>query len=178
MRKRITLFVALGLLVLAASAGVGLLAAQDSAAPATPPTPPVPPIPDTEIGLAKGSVFEVLVPPPAVPNTTDPGDLPPVGRAFPSAPPLVPHTVADFMPITREENWCVDCHMLDWTTPDEGDPTRISFSHYVDLRGDTDEIGSEVVGARWVCVSCHLPANDVPALVINTFGDESRATRP
>jgi nitrate reductase cytochrome c-type subunit len=61
--------------------------------------------------------------------------------------------------------------MLDWSAPDEGDPTRISFSHYVDLRGETDEIGSEVVGARWVCVSCHLPANDVPPLVINTFGD-------
>ena len=161
MRKRFDLSVTLGLLVLAASVGVGLVAAQDAAAP----------IPDTEFGLAKGSVFDVLVPEIAIFNTTDPGDMPAVGRAFASAPPLVPHAVADFMPITREENWCVDCHMLDWTAPEKDDPTPISFSHYMNLRDDTDDIGKEIAGARWVCVSCHVPVSEAPALVANTFGD-------
>ncbi|MCP4202348.1 MAG: hypothetical protein GY769_10480 [bacterium] len=161
MSKPVTLLVALGLLLVAGSGGVGLVVAQDSAEP----------IPDAEVGLAKGSVFEVPVPPVPMVNSSDPGDRPPVGRAFASAPPLAPHAVADFMPITREENWCVDCHTPDWRAPDEEDPTAIPVSHYVSLRGDTDEIGGKVVGARWVCVSCHVPETDAPALVGNDFAD-------
>ncbi len=167
---------ALWLIVTVASVGAGLAIAQDASqdapAPAATTTSARPqPIADTEIGLAKGSVFDVAVPPVPAGNISDPGDLPPVGRAFPSAPPRVPHAVADFMPITREENWCVDCHMLDWTAPGDDEPTAISFSHYMNLRGEADDIGSKIVGARWVCVSCHLPDVDTPPLVENTFAD-------
>jgi cytochrome c-type protein NapB len=161
MRKQVTLSAALGLFVLVWAVGVGLVVAQEAAAP----------IPDTEIGLAKGSVFELFVPPVPMVNTTDPGDMPLVGRVFAGGPPRVPHAVVDFMPITREENWCVDCHMLDWTAPGSDDPTAIPVSHYVNLRNDSDDIGGEVVGARWVCVSCHAPATDAPPLVPNSFVD-------
>ncbi|MFQ5527534.1 MAG: nitrate reductase cytochrome c-type subunit [Thermoanaerobaculia bacterium] len=164
MRKRITGSIALGLLVLVVSAGVGLLTAQEEAEP-------VSALSDTEVGLAKGSVFDVPAPPVPEVNVADPGDMPPAGRAFGGAPPRVPHAVGDFMPITRDENWCVDCHALDWTAPDGEDPTAIPVSHYVNLRSDTDEIGGRVVGARWVCVSCHVPETSAPALVGNLFGD-------
>ena len=168
MRMRVTLSVTLGLFVIVASAGVAPAVAEETE---TPDAQLESGIPDTEVGLAKGSVFDVLVPPVPKVNTSDPGDMPAAGRAFGGAPPLVPHAVADFMPITRQENWCVDCHALDWTAPDEDDPTPISVSHYVNLRSDTDEIGGKVVGARWVCVSCHMPETDAPALVGNSFGD-------
>lgn len=152
-----------------AMAGVGLVTAQDG--PESPPAEsPVSPISDTELGLAKGSVFDVPSPPAPVRNGAAPGDLAPVGRAFAGAPPRVPHTVADFLPITREENWCVDCHALDWTAPGAGDPTAIPVSHFVNLRGDTDEIGGRIRGARWVCVTCHVADTEAAPLVGNSFG--------
>lgn len=129
------------------------------------------PISDSDLGLAKGSVFDVLIPPVPAVNTSDPGDTPVVARAFDLAPPRVPHAVGDFMPISREDNWCVDCHMTDWTAPEEGEATPIPFSHYMDLRSGSSDIGEQVVGARWVCVSCHVPVTDAPALVANSFGE-------
>jgi cytochrome c-type protein NapB len=162
MGKRTTLTAASVLaLVVAAVAGGSAAAQGDSQTP----------IPDADISLAKGSVFDVPAPPVPRINVLDPGEMPLVDRAYPSAPPLVPHAVADFMPITRNENWCIDCHMLDWKAPEEGEPKPISSSHYVDLRGESDDIGEEIVGARWVCVSCHVPATDESALVGNTFGE-------
>ena len=141
------------------AADTGLEAGQQAAAP----------IPDTEIGLAKGSVFYMAAPPEAVINATDPGDGKLAGRAFASAPPRVPHLVADFLPITRDDNLCVECHTPDWRAPDISDPTAIPVSHYVDLRADTDEVGAKVVGARWVCVSCHVVKTEAPLLVGNSF---------
>ena len=129
------------------------------------------PVSERDIGLAKGSVFDVLVPPVAATNTADPGDAPPVAPAFDLAPARVPHAVADFMPISRDDNWCVDCHLTDWTAPQEGEATPIPSSHYMDLRNGDHEIGDTLIGARWVCVSCHVPVTDAPPLVANTFGD-------
>jgi len=150
------------LLVVVAVLIAGWTAAQDTAEDR---------IPDRELSLAKGSVFEVLIPPVPAINSSDPGDDPSVARAYDTAPPRVPHAVADFMPISRGDNWCVDCHMTDWTAPEEGEATPISFSHYMDLRNGSGEIGEEIVGARWVCVSCHVPVTDAAALVGNSFRD-------
>ena len=127
------------------------------------------PIRDSDLGLAPGSVFDVLEPPVPATNAADPGDLPPVARAYDTAPPRVPHAVDDFLPITRSDNWCVDCHMTDWQSPEEGEPTPIPFSHYMDLRNESTDIGEEVVGSRWVCVSCHVPVTETQSLVANSF---------
>ncbi len=171
MRKRFTLPAAVLAATLAPAAiGGGVAwAQQEGAAPVADASIADAPIADTQLGLSKGSVFDVPVPPVSAVNEADPGDLPLAPRAYPSAPPRVPHAVADFMPITRDENWCTDCHLLDWTAPEEGDPTPIPFSHYMDLRSESNDIGEEIVGARWVCVSCHVPVTDAPALVENTF---------
>ena len=147
-------------------AGVPLLLAVGSAAQDAAEQP----IADQDLGLAKGSVFDVLIPPVSTVNSSDPGDDPRVRRAFDTAPPQVPHAVADFMPISRVDNWCIDCHRTDWTAPEEGEATPIPFSHYMDLRGASKEIGEEVVGARWVCVSCHVAVTEAPVLVGNSFG--------
>lgn len=157
--SRILVAVWLGAIIVGLG-GLALAQQEDAAA-----------IADADLSLAKGSVFEVLAPPVQAVNGADPGDMPLVPRAFPTAPPRVPHAVADFMPIRRDENWCTDCHELDWTAPEEGDPTPIPFSHYMDLRSDSDDIGEKIVGARWVCVSCHVPVTDAPLLVESTFGD-------
>lgn len=125
-------------------------------------------VPDTTLGLSKTSVFDSPSPPPVVPETADPGDRPPLPRAYPGAPPRIPHAVADFLPITRGENLCIDCHLVDEKV--EGEPTPIPASHKTDLRRSPGEAGEKVVGARWVCLTCHVPRTGAGELVENRFG--------
>ncbi len=136
------------------------------ALPATSEEPP-PGTPAEQLGLAPGSVFEVLVPEAVEPNSSDPGDQPSLPPAFEGAPPLVPHGVVDFLPITREDNLCVDCHVI--AEAEEGDPTPLPASHYTDLRRAPGEVGETVAGARWVCVSCHVPPTGAEPLVGSRF---------
>jgi nitrate reductase (cytochrome), electron transfer subunit len=125
------------------------------------------PIPDGQIGLAKGSVFDVPTPPVVTPEASSPGERPPLPRPYLIAPPRIPHAVADFLPITPKENACIDCHAVKERKP--GDPTPIPPTHYTDYRNAPDRIGDRPVGARYVCVSCHVGRTDAPALVDNRF---------
>jgi nitrate reductase (cytochrome), electron transfer subunit len=126
-----------------------------------------PTIPDTSVGLARGSVFDVPSPPAVKPNETAPGEGPVLPRPYTLAPPRVPHTVGDFLPITPKQNACVDCHAV--ADKKKGEPTPMPASHYRDYRNAPDVVGSRVAGARWVCVSCHATATDAPDLVGNRF---------
>lgn len=124
-------------------------------------------IPDTSLGLSKTSVFEVPDPPPVEWNTTDPGERPVLPRVYEGSPPLIPHAVQDFLPITRDDNQCIGCHQVE--EKEEGEPTPIPASHFVDLRNAPDTRRDEVAGARYVCVSCHVPQTQNPPLVENGF---------
>ncbi len=123
--------------------------------------------PDAELGLTRGSVFEIPLPDPVRVNDSAPGELPLLPRAYVGAPPVVPHGLADFLPITREDNLCVDCHGI--AEAEEGDPTPIPASHYTDLRRAPGRVGESVAGARWVCVSCHVAPSGAEPLVVNVF---------
>jgi nitrate reductase cytochrome c-type subunit len=61
----------------------------------------------------------------------------------------------------------MDCHGARVKEP--GGPTPVPESHYVDLRRGPGAPGERLAGARHVCVSCHLPQDDVRPLVGNTF---------
>lgn len=126
-------------------------------------------IPDEQIGLSKAAIDHVAVPDPVTENVSEPGELPPIARVFPGAPPEIPHGIADFLPIVRDGNLCLDCHVAGGEKA-EGEPTPLPASHRTDLRRDPSTVGDEVVGARYVCTSCHVPSNDVPPLVDNRFG--------
>ncbi|MFQ5349701.1 MAG: nitrate reductase cytochrome c-type subunit [Thermoanaerobaculia bacterium] len=128
---------------------------------------PPAPTPADDLGLAKGSVFDVLVPDPVAPETSDPGDKPRLPRDYEGSPPRVPHAVDDYLPVTREDNLCVDCHGI--AEAEEGDPTAIPASHYTDLRRAPDRVGEALAGARWVCLSCHVVPTDAEPLVRNLF---------
>jgi cytochrome c-type protein NapB len=123
--------------------------------------------PDTEIGLSKESVFETPSPPEFQRNTSEPGDMPVIPRLFPEQPPVVPHGMFEFLPITMGENQCVDCHEAEKKI--EGEATPIPQSHYVDLRNAPEVTGAEVTGARYLCVSCHVSPGNNPLLVGNVF---------
>jgi nitrate reductase cytochrome c-type subunit len=140
--------------------GAALVAACTSPSPVTP-------IADGSLGLAKGSVFGTPTPPPVKANESAPGELPPLPRPYAIAPPRIPHATTDFLPITQKQNLCLDCHAVKEKKP--GEPTPIPPSHYVDQRHAPGQVGSQVAGARYVCVSCHAARTDAPDLVENRF---------
>lgn len=147
------------------------IAAAGCARPAREVPRPEPPsrgsVPETSVGLAQGSLFDVQEPPRVVPNETAPGELPVSPRPYPGAPPVIPHGVAEFLPITAETNACVTCHEVN--EKEEGGPTPIPASHYVDLRHAPGRKGDSVVGARNDCTLCHAPQTTAPSLVGNRF---------
>ena len=151
-------------LSLIAALGAGC---AESTGPPTATTAAAASVPDASLGLAKGSVFEVPTPAPVKANDSAPGERPVLPRPYVIAPPRIPHGVADFLPITPKQNACIDCHAV--KEKKSGEPTPIPASHYTDYRNAPDKVGGQVVGARYVCVSCHAAATDAPALVENRF---------
>lgn len=151
------------LLLLAAALAVAVALAAGRASSSEPSAT----ISDTSLGLAKGSVLDVPTPPAAKPNDTAPGEQPALARPYAIAPPRIPHGVADFLPITTKDNACVSCHEVKDKKP--GEPTPIPPSHYTDYRNRPGQAGSRLVGARHVCVACHVPTTDAPDLVENRF---------
>jgi nitrate reductase cytochrome c-type subunit len=142
---------------------------ESDAAATPPPEPTEPGIPAREMGLSVGDVFEVPTPPAVEPSTVGPWEATPLPAAFPGAPPPIPHEIGEFLPITREDNWCLTCH---------GDPESdlariIPPSHYTDLRNDPETVREEIPGARHTCLSCHVLQTDAEPAVGNRFGDES-----
>jgi cytochrome c-type protein NapB len=137
---------------------IAALAAGCASAPATP-------VADSSLGLAKGSVFDIPTPPAVKDNDTGPGERPLLPRPYAIAPPRVPHGVSDFLPITRTQNACADCHAVKVKRP--GEATPLPPSHYTDYRNAPDRVGSELAGARQVCTSCHVATTDARSLVEN-----------
>lgn len=146
---------------------VALLVAPAREARAAPPAAPKP-ISDKALGLSRISVFEVPSPPAWKAEEAAPGEKPVPARPFKEAPPVIPHAVADFLPITATQNLCVDCHAIDGPKK-KGEPTPVPASHYVDLRHAPGKRGDKVAGARWVCNSCHVGRTNAPPAVGSTF---------
>jgi len=153
----------LGLALALASAGCAHPAKRTT----HPEPPPATAVPEAEIGLAKGSLFDVVEPPRVEPNDSSPGDLPVLPRPYPGAPPAIPHGIADFVPITADTNACVTCHEV--AQKEEGGPTPIPASHYTDLRNAPGRRTENVVGARNTCTLCHAPQTGAKPLVGNRF---------
>lgn len=124
-------------------------------------------IPDDTLGLSKTSVFDV-----PDPEVTEYGnaEVGSVGkraeRSYMTAPPMIPHTIQDMVPIKQDFNLCKDCHVQ----PDllkqkitKGMPVPAPVSHYVDVSKGQLYMG------RWNCTQCHAPQAKVNVLVKSTF---------
>lgn len=123
-------------------------------------------IPDESLGLSKTSVYDV--PDPAVfrYGGGDPGSNKRIVRSYNTAPPMIPHTTKDMVPITRASNLCKDCHVM----PDligqkiePGMPVPAPASHYVNVKKGRLYMG------RWNCTQCHREQAKVDVLVQSTF---------
>jgi nitrate reductase (cytochrome), electron transfer subunit len=124
-------------------------------------------IPDEDLGLSKSSVYDV--PEPAIFEYSQ-QDAGSVGkravRSYNSAPPMIPHTVQDMVPIRQDSNLCKDCHVV----PDligqkitAGMPVPAPVSHYVNVKK------GELYMGRWNCTQCHAPQANVNLLVESVF---------
>ncbi len=122
------------------------------------------PIPDRSLGLSRTSVFDVPSPPAYRDEASDPGEKALPKRINREYPPVIPHSVADSLPITRSSNLCLDCHAVPGPKK-KGEATPIPASHYLDLRRAPEIKAAQVAGTRYVCISCHVPRTDAQPLV-------------
>ena len=119
-------------------------------------------------------------------RSAQPGTSTKIKRAFQDAPPMIPHDVTDFLPITRTNNACVGCHAPD-IAPAMG-ATPIPPSHYLDMRprhicdgvkfkksidntkNETDvKKLTHLSQARFNCSQCHAPQSQGNPSVENLF---------
>jgi len=100
----------------------------------------------------------------------EPGDSELVERSFENAPPVIPHSVEDLLPITIDENTCVECHL-----PEEAESagaTAVPASHLYDMRRDKQL--ATLNPANYNCTLCHAPQAKTGDLVENTFEPDYR----
>ena len=89
-----------------------------------------------------------------------------IQRTFSGQPPLIPHAVAKYEPITLEENACFECHITDEFKGRK--MPRMGASHFSKTRKEADGTPS-VNMSRWQCNTCHAPQADAKPWVENTF---------
>ncbi|MCF6364593.1 MAG: nitrate reductase cytochrome c-type subunit [Bacteroidales bacterium] len=110
-------------------------------------------------------------------------------RAFENAPPLIPHKVEGFFPITQKNNICLSCHM-----PDKAEAvgsTPLPASHFTNYRPEivksgnryqesnksltvAKDLNGKLSPARYNCEQCHVPQTNARLDVRNLFEAEFR----
>lgn len=128
--------------------------------------------PSNDMGLSKGSVFDIPEPKVSHYPNTAPGESKVLPRAYSGAPPQISHDISEFLPITAQSNMCIACHNqpAQWGKKLEpGAPTPPPPSHFTDLRNAPGKVTENLVGARYNCNQCHVPQSDAAPLVENTF---------
>lgn len=128
---------------------------------------------DNDIGLSKTSVFDAPDPEAFVYDDTRARYSKSMERAFPGAPPQVPHEMVSMLPITLDDNQCLECH----DRPDEigGETSRggspMDKKHYARAGAEGSDEGWELSGLRYNCNQCHVPQAGVAPLVDNSFAN-------
>jgi cytochrome c-type protein NapB len=116
-------------------------------------------------------------------------------RAYKNAPPMIPHSVEGLLPITKENNQCLGCHLPE-VAPSVGS-TPIPATHFTNYRPETilkdnkvlkegREVGKDlkntsdlklaktkktdtIYQGRFNCTQCHAPQAKIKTDVANTF---------
>ena len=129
-----------------------------------------------------------------------PGSSTKFERAYKDAPPMIPHSVEGLLPITRENNQCLGCHLPE--VAKSVGATAIPLSHFTNYRPTTvmkegkvikegKVVGQELKNTadiklakakkmktlyegRFNCSQCHAPQAKVKTNVANTFKPDYR----
>lgn len=91
-------------------------------------------------------------------------------RAYENAPPQIPHSTEGLLPITKENNACLGCHMPEVAKAVKATP--IPPTHFVNFR--TGQKLDHLYQGRYNCTQCHAPQLDVQPLVKNEFKPDYR----
>jgi len=151
------------------------------------------------LGLRKTTLFKENVKPVASKfDRPAPGAAPRFERAYVNAPPMIPHSVEGLLPITKDNNQCLGCHMPEVAKGVGATP--IPPSHFTNYRpttvykngelvkegkkvgiakGDMGNVGDiklakvkkldHLYQGRFNCSQCHAPQANVKTAVANTF---------
>jgi cytochrome c-type protein NapB len=154
---------------------------------------------EESLGLRKTDLYseDKVTPAPVKYTAAAPGSAKRFDRAYENAPPMIPHSVEGLLPITKNNNACLGCHMPD-VAPSMG-ATPIPPSHFRNFRpvtklGENGEVLKEghtvkntsdikmvvrkqdtLYQGRYNCSQCHAPQADVKPLVKNNFTPDFRS---
>jgi len=123
----------------------------------------------------------------AMPQYSDkaPGTAEKIERSFENAPPLIPHSTAGLVPIKKDNNMCLSCHMPAVATAVNATP--IPPTHFTNYRPKVKEkggkyavdakegevyaesLGDKLSQARFNCTQCHVPQAKIDPMVQNNF---------
>jgi nitrate reductase cytochrome c-type subunit (napB) len=98
-----------------------------------------------------------------------PGESTRYDRSYENAPPLIPHDITDIVPITKDNNMCISCHMPE--VAESVGSTPIPKSHLYSIRFKKDK-GGELSQDRFNCTQCHVPQANVKPRVKNNFAPD------
>jgi cytochrome c-type protein NapB len=128
-------------------------------------------IDEMNMGLGDDAVFSNPTPSAYDYVGSRPGKNDRIDPAYDTLPPTIPHTIDRYLPITANDNQCMDCH--DWYNRIGRKYVKgkkklpMPKSHYGGFGGKG--VKDQMSGARYTCVQCHVPATDAKPLVSNTF---------
>jgi cytochrome c-type protein NapB len=128
-------------------------------------------IDQVNIGIGEDNVFSDATPTTFAYPEIKAGKSTMIPLAYSTVPPLIPHSIKKYIPITAEENACTDCHdrqdKIGKTEHRTGKKIPMPDSHYGGFHGKGDK--EEVSGSRYTCTQCHVPQSGAKPLVENTY---------
>ena len=95
-----------------------------------------------------------------------------IPRAYDNAPPMIPHDISSFVPITQDSNACIGCHMPE--AAKAVGAISVPRTHLTNLRKNED-LKCELYQGRYNCVQCHAPQAVLDPAVNNRFKGAFRA---
>ncbi len=129
---------------------------------------------DTKIGISGDVMKEDVVLPDYKFSEDAPGTSKKFERSFENAPPLIPHSLEGLIPITKDNNMCVTCHMPD--VAEAVGATPVPKSHMSDFRDEHQKFlgDNKLAEQRFNCTTCHVPQAKTATLKKNNFDADFR----
>lgn len=115
-------------------------------------------------------------------STMAPGTSERYDRAFENAPPMIPHSTEGLLPITKEKQMCITCHMPEIAAVVKSTPIPIThLTHYrpeVNINSDgtinpnvitEKDLEGKLDMTRYNCTQCHVPQAKIDLAIQNNF---------
>ncbi len=153
---------------------------------------------EESLGLRKASVYneDKIAGDKTQYGSDAPGTSKKINRAYENAPPMIPHDVEGFLPITKDNNQCITCH--EPAVAESMGATPVPKTHFTSFRPETkmtedgtllqegkhvDNIGDikgvakpleTLSNARFNCSACHAPQSTATEAPKNNFKPDFR----